>query len=36
MFVGFLKLFRVLDMDELSNEPLHVVFGFMVDELEGF
>jgi hypothetical protein len=39
MFADFLKLFEVLDIDgnfPVSNEPLHVVFGFMIDELKGF
>jgi hypothetical protein len=31
-FVDFLKLFEVIDINEL----LHLVFGFMVDELERF
>jgi hypothetical protein len=31
-----LKLFLDVDIDVLSNEPLHITFGFPVDELERF
>ena len=34
--MDFLELFEVLDMDDSFKKPLYVVFGFMVDELEGF